>query len=239
VGRIPRDDLIFLVEPQVRKLCGPLFFTTSPKNASGVTNNASFGLVNTGKKRLLVTCQHVWEEFKKMRSETPELLFCLCLDNGNPLIISPEALFVDEDKRSDLVTFDVESLLSTRGVNGVEFFDLQEKPPPKVKAGDVLYLIGFPGKGRIVDGTAIGFTRQPIGVQASEVGEFGFYSNTRNLKMEGADFEGISGSPCFLVAKGRPIRLVGFATGVAERASWLQFTYASCIRPDGTIKYMR
>jgi hypothetical protein len=234
-----KDDLIFVIEPQVRRFCGPLFFTTSLRVASGnITNNASFGLINTGKRKLLVTCHHVWEEFKKLRSRDAELMFGLCLDMPKPIAIRPEDFIIDEDRRCDLVTFDMESLLPICANGGLAFYNLQANRPPTVKVGDVLYFIGFPGKGRLVDDKSVGFVRQPIGVQASQVGKFTFFSDATNLNKQAEDFGGISGCPCFLLLSGHRIRLIGFATGFAEMTNWLQFTYATFIRPDGTIDCM-
>src|SRR6266852_1816998 len=67
-SKLTRNELEFLIEPQVRQFCGPIFFTLSLKSALGnVTNNGSFGLVDTGSKKLLVTCHHVWKEFQERR----------------------------------------------------------------------------------------------------------------------------------------------------------------------------
>jgi hypothetical protein len=132
----------------------------------------------------------------------------------------------------------MDPVLSVCKAGGLEFFNLHANRPPKVNVGDVLFMIGFPGKGRLVDETAVGFPRQPIGVQASQVGKFTFFSDATNLKLRTEDFGGISGCPCFIVSEGRPIRLVGFATGFDDGTNKLQFTYARFIRPDGTLDYM-
>jgi hypothetical protein len=59
------EELTFLIEPQISPICGPLFFTRSLESAvDNVTANGSFGLVDTGQKKLLVTCHHVLEEFE-------------------------------------------------------------------------------------------------------------------------------------------------------------------------------
>ena len=240
MATVSKDDLIFLVEPAVRKFCGPLFFATSLAIPSGnIVNNASFGLVNTGRKKLLVTCYHVWEEYERLHSIQPELSFGWCLDRSNPISMrKPSDFIVDADKRCDLVTFDMKSLLPICLAGGLEFYDLHANRPPQLNVGDVIFFIGFPGKGRQVDESSVGFVRQPVGVQASLIGESAFYANTRNLKMRAEDFGGISGCPCFRVAKGKPIRLVGFATGFAGMTNGLQFTYARFIGPDGMIRYM-
>ena len=71
--RLTRRELEFVVEPQVRQYCGVIYFTRSLERAQGnVTANASFGLVDTGSKKLLVTCHHVWAEFQKARIESPD-----------------------------------------------------------------------------------------------------------------------------------------------------------------------
>jgi len=226
-----------MIEPEVRKYCGPLFFTTSLHTPSGnVLHNCSFGLVNTGERKLMVTCHHVWSEFKKIRSDVRELMFGVCLDMPRPIVIDADSLLVDEDRRCDLVTFNMETLLEICAAGGLEFYDLYQNRPPKIHVGEVLYLIGFPGKGRQDAEDSIGFSRQPIGVQATEVGKFGFYADVGNLEKHVEDFGGISGSPCFLLRENKPIRLVGFTTGYAPNSmSRLSFTYVGCIKPDGTI----
>jgi hypothetical protein len=92
---ITKDDLIFIIEPQVRRFCGPLFFTKSLHTPVGnIPHNGSFGLIDTGKKKLMVTCHHVWDTFKKLRSENPELKFGICFDIRRPVVIDVDSLFV-------------------------------------------------------------------------------------------------------------------------------------------------
>lgn len=58
--RASKFFLNMVVEPQVRKFCGPLFFSASNTTPKGtIKGSASFGLVDTGQKKLLVTCWHV------------------------------------------------------------------------------------------------------------------------------------------------------------------------------------
>lgn len=236
-----RNYLEYIVDPAVRQYCGPLFFTTSLTTpANNILQNGSFGLVNTGRKNLLVTCNHVWEEFKELLKGKSNLMFSLCIDKFNPVVIpDPDSLFVDADKRCDLATFDTAQISEAFVSESLQFFNISANPPPKLHEGDTLYMIGFPGKGRRADERSLGFSRQPIGVVATEVGNFGFFANAKNLNLDTNDFGGISGCPCFLVLKDKPIRLVGFATGYAPgNFATLQFTYARFIQPDGIIQYM-
>src|SRR5208283_1889233 len=106
------EEIKFVIEPQISPFCGPLCFTRSLKSAVGnVIANGSFGLVDTGTKKLLVTCYHVWEELEKH----PELKMCVFLDR-NPSIgakgVDLNFQPLDQDKHLDLVTFDIEPLLS-------------------------------------------------------------------------------------------------------------------------------
>ena len=229
---ISRFELDYVIDPQARKFCGPLFFTSSLKTpVDTIPHNGSFGLIDTGERKLLVTCYHVWETFKELRLQNPNLKFGVCLDMGNPVAMEVDSLLVDEDKRADLVTFAMEELLPVCG--RLEFFNLRQSPPPKINAGEMLFFIGFPGKGREVVNNQVGFPRQPFGVALTEVGISFFYSNVANLNKTADDFGGISGCPCFVVRENKPLKLVGFTTGYALNR--LSFTYASRIRPDGKI----
>src|ERR1700761_4575393 len=170
------DYITFIVDPATRKHCGPLFFVKSLETPRGnILSNGSFGLINTGKKKLLVTCYHVWEELKKLRNAYPELKFSICIPKENPVAL-PEisSMLIDEDKRCDLVTFDMDSLASFCVSHGLDFFNMQHNPPPKLSDGDTVYLIGFPGKGREDNENSVGFPRQGIGVQVNHVGQFSF-----------------------------------------------------------------
>ena len=148
---------------------------------------------------------------------------------------------VDDDKRCDLVTFDVgdDHGIHLVAQSNLEFFNLKTYPPPKVEVGNVLYLIGFPGKGKIENENSIGHPRQPFGVEAVHVGESSFHA--RGIAgLDQTDYAGISGAPCFVISKNTPIRLAGFATGFApNEINLIQFTYAHFIGEDGKISHMR
>jgi len=240
-GQALRDYLDFVVDPSVRRFCGPVFFINSLQTpANNIFGNGSFSLIDTGQRRLLVTCHHVWEDFKKLRNEHPNLMFGVCLDFNNPIVIYDiDDALVDEDKRCDLATFDIASLSKICTAGGLEFFNLHVNRPPKLEEGVTIYLIGFPAKGRQDDTNSIGFPRQAIGVAATHVGDLSFFSDVTTLQKDKTDFAGISGSPCFLVTENRPVRLVGFTTGYApNNMNMLQFTHARCIQPNGIIQYM-
>lgn len=238
--------LDMVVEPQVRKFCGPLFFSASETTPKGtIKGSASFGLVDTGQKKLLVTCWHViYGEggFRQIHAEDSTCGFVLGIGGTHPHSLSYEFLMqkrVDDEKRCDLVTFDVGDALDLIAASNLEFYNLKANPPPKVQNGDLLFMIGFPAKGRIEEESAVSHVRQPIAVQASRIGQSNFHASVVNLSLDESDYGGISGTPCFTVMESSAVRLVGFATGFeGNSANIIQFTYARYIGEDGIIRYM-
>lgn len=201
------DDLKLVVEPKVRQFCGPLFFTDSLETPSGVSNNGSFGLVDTGSKKLLVTCYHVWEGFQEARKKNSDLKMCVCLNWGPFVVLDAEKL-VAKDEKLDIATFDMEHLSSV--CDKRKFYPLHQNPPrKKLGRGDMLLFVGFPGHFRRVENGALGFGRQGfvIGVADSYCNGFKFVSNIKSLNVKPDVLSGISGSPCFLVRGKFPIQL--------------------------------
>jgi len=227
-----RVELEYFVEPQVRKFCGVIYFTRSLEEAEGnVIANGSFGLVDTGSRKLLVTCFHVWDEFQKARHENPRIKMCLMLDKGPALVFAPGKP-VGEDPEIDLATFEMDPVCVASANR--EFYPLKENPPRKVSEGDVLLFIGFPGNLRRVTKEGLGFGRVPFGVKVCSVDRWHIHSEISKLKMKPDEFGGISGCPAFVVRPRKPIQMVGFVTSVVL-GEYLCFTHAKCLNADGTI----
>src|SRR5579871_5600854 len=114
INKASKFLLNMVVEPQVRKFCGPLFFSNSNTTPKGTIKScASFGLVDTGQKKLLVTCWHViYGEggFEQIHAEDSTYRFAMGIGGTYPHSLSYEHLVekqVDQERRCDLVTFDV------------------------------------------------------------------------------------------------------------------------------------
>jgi hypothetical protein len=191
--KFTRKELEFVIEPQVRRHCGPIFFTRSLETAVGnITNNGSFGLVDTGSLKLLVTCLHVWRGFQKARDEDDELKMCLALDRANPVWFNPPSA-LGEDETLDIATFDMAPYLA--GCSGLSFFPLHQSPAPLVEIGDTLVFVGFPGEGRIETDEAIGFKRQGYGVRVCSVDGLRFQADVPRSTTTSDEVGGISGCP--------------------------------------------
>jgi hypothetical protein len=224
-------ELTHCFEPQIRQFGGPIFFTTSQETPlSGITASGSFGLVDTGRKKLLVTCYHVRETFQQERSAHPDLSMWICFNTTKPVAFAPERP-VDGDRRFDIATFEIDPAPVVSG--GREFFPLDRIPAPPIAVDDSVGFIGFPGYLRSVVDDKLGFGRQPYGVCVQSVDGLRFHADVSKMVTEPDHLRGISGSPCFKLRSGRPIQLVGFAT--AHAIGHLCFSHARCLNADGSI----
>lgn len=234
------NELKFLHEPQICPYCGPLFFARSREIATGnVTANGSFSLVDTGQRKLLVTCHHVWTEYQNAYRDNTEFKLLVCLDQNPPVVLDSNQL-IDQDERLDITTFDMTPLLGA--CFGRKFYPINQNPPRKVTNGDRLYFLGYPGVFRSATDEGVSFGRMRYAVNTSAVSGSYFYADIskaksiydQKVKSKEDLYGGISGSPCFLVRRDRPVHLLGFANSISLKI--LRFTHASCLNSDGTIK---
>ena len=239
---IPKIDSIkFLVEPQIRRSCGPLFFTTSLECATGnIVANGSFALVDTGSRKLFVTCNHVWSEFKQKRKANPELNLCACLDEKNPVVLNfgnP----ISQSDRLDLAVFDMEPYLSA--CRNRHFYVLKFRDFPKILVGSPIVFTGYPGIYRTESDSGITFGRTPYVVFTADVSETTgiadvshvMDTNRRLYRQDGQEnpYGGISGCPCYLIRENYLTELVGFVT--EEGMNLLRFTLAKFLKADGSL----
>jgi hypothetical protein len=65
-------QLYDFISPRIKPSCGALFFAQSLVKASGnILASGTFGLVDTGDKKILVTCRHVLTDFLKEQKKIP------------------------------------------------------------------------------------------------------------------------------------------------------------------------
>jgi hypothetical protein len=240
-----RTELNNVVAPEISPYRGPILFDRGGPlaNDENIFTNGGYGLVDTGEKKILVTCSHVWNGFLAEREEDARVRMLVCLEyNPQTLIPFNDLKPIDQDERLDLVTFDMSPLRGACLTR--KFYALHQNPPRKLNIGDKLVLIGNPGIYRmeVTAGLLTGAT--VYGVNVSSVDGFRFQADISDVnvqeklpparKPQSSPHGGISGSPCFLYRDGRPCELVGFVTG--DWMKLLFFSHASCINRDGTIK---
>ena len=231
-----------IVIAEINPFRGPLFFARSLKLAVGynVITNGGFGLVDTGKKKLLVTCHHVWKGFQEERHKDSNVRMCVCLDRKTPVVFD-EYEPIDQDANLDIATFDISPVLAA--CDGRMFYPLNRNPASRVVKGDKLVLLGDQGIFRSATDEGLEFGATTYAIEVSSVDGLRFHSNiskaeTRHARSpvgipKSSPHGGISGSPCFLVRQDSPSKLVGFVTG--HLMDYLCFTHASCLNSNGTI----
>ena len=143
------DGIKFWIEPQINPYRGPLFITRSLESPVGdnIITNGGFGLVDMGKKKLLVTCQHVWKQFQDEHNRGSNVRMCVCLDQHGPVVFDQNEP-IDQNSKLDIAAFDVSPVLAACG--GRQFYRLDQNPAPGVTKGDELVLLGNQGMFREV-----------------------------------------------------------------------------------------
>jgi hypothetical protein len=226
--------------PQIKPSCGPIFFAESLEIAAGnVKDSGSFGLINTGKKKLLVTCHHVVEGFRDLKSKQPKLMLCLAL-GITPEVLNLDAL-IDEDKELDLAVFDMAGMMQIPRERVFFPFDCKQKC--NVAKENVLLVIGYPGRHRVEFDKAIYWGTTPHLSIASDVTERNIYSSTQRMvnlnrqRLSGIyenPYGGVSGSLCFVLQKDFRPQLVGVVSKHAMET--MTITRLQCLRSDGMLK---
>jgi hypothetical protein len=238
------DQFTFLVQPKIKPSSGPLFFSRSLKRGVGnVISNGSFSLVDTGEKKLLVTCQHVLKGFREMSDMYPKLVMCACLDDKSAIPLNLNSL-IDEDKGFDLATFDMEPMISA--CIGRVFAPLNYGHVTTVKKGDLLAFIGCPARYRSETNEGVHWGRAPHVVIVEDVSGNSIITKTNRVvdvknrerlyDKHDNPFGGVSGSPAFLMKNYSSTELIGFAIEDWAHLGIFRFTSSKVLNRDGTLR---
>lgn len=232
-------DQTFMVEGHLLLHCGPIFYyRTVP--CMCVCGNGTYGLVDTGKKKLLVTCAHVWTGYQGAQAQQSlsGLSLAILAGTKRPLHITHEPLCVNE--QLDLATWDMESLMSE--FTDRQFYPISNQTLPALKPKDVLASIGYTGEGREVFTLGADFKYHFSGLSVSDTSGPIIMVNMSTSKMfdwngnripAPEHFGGVSGSPVYLFQKHFVLKMVGFVTSSGLNA--LRLTHISCLNQDGTV----
>lgn len=240
--------------------CGPIFIAPGIDTyPAQVIDNGTYSLIDTGQRRIMVTCHHVWQAFLDCRADSPKAVLCLSLGEGdaNIAFTFPERQLIDTDPDLDLAVFDFgpnQLLVNEARVNHQKnWFRIQQWPIPKASNGDYLVLMGFPGKRVKKDGRLCQFTTQAIPLKLSGVGhkELLILNQAENVEVFN-DIKnwlgGLSGSPAYTLNP-QGASLAGFVKAGYKRpdsvspntgknslfAGSLLLTHAQFLQPDGTL----
>jgi len=224
----PTDEFVQQLVGEMLEFCGPIFIApglhTRPDQ---MLDSGTFSLIDTGQKRLLVTCHHVWEGFLESRKGNPETVLALNLGDGdlNIAFSRPELRLIDCDPHLDLAVFDFEPgqlKVNDSQVNHQKaWFPIGEWPISKAKKDDYIVLMGFSGNLIIKGQRLCTFTSRPIPLKISGVGQKEIYIfneavNTEVINWIKSDLGGLSGSPAYKIGE-NGASLVGFVKAGSKR----------------------
>lgn len=222
---------------QMKAKAVPFWWHASKEAAGVILHNGTICRIDTGERVIGVTAHHVHNKYVEERSEDKTFT---CQFGAQT--VTPEELVIDEDRRLDLVTFDLS------GMSAPEDCYVPAKwPPEPPKEGDMVLFGGVPGTPRHVNMeterahfifetitglvTSVGFNSILIKVN------YGNLLDADNLDGEVVSTvgRGTSGGPVYRIdesAEPFNLDLVGF---IAEADNVLLARHANLIRADGTI----
>jgi len=121
-----------------------VLYLYSSKNRT-ILNNATGTLLDTGKRKLLITSFHVWEEFleKDGNGEGSDLQLCFFRGPGEKIFTFDSPSPLDSNKDVDIVVFPFDNALPEN--NHKKYFKAATWPPARVRQGDAIFLVGYPG----------------------------------------------------------------------------------------------
>lgn len=106
-----------------------------------VHNNATCSFIDTGVRKFAVTNFHVIEKYRELKQEKANLI----LQVGS-CIIDIEKSIIEENKRLDLVTFQIDDHIMD--INKKQFCSCPNWPPKRAEKEENILYVGFPGKFR-------------------------------------------------------------------------------------------
>lgn len=228
---------------------GMVFFAEDLKHPKSVINNGTMSFIDTGKEKIMVTCAHVYHEYKQKKKDSSELYLGLAGRSGTqPLNISnAEIIDIGRPKDIDLVTMHLPKHLNLSSI-GSNYYKSLSWPPKRVKKDDVTFFIGYPENPRkpshrgletpaiVFVGTvsSVSFKQFILAKEDDERIQVKFIKSLNDLK----SMSGISGAVLFKSLERRNFSLAGI---VYEADSSFNATFfchhMDLINIDGSIKH--
>lgn len=158
-GDDSENDIFYAMAQAIRPHVCPIFLL--PHVDAGPTEiiaNGTATLLDTGKRRLILTCWHVWDSFCRRRRADPSITLVLAVGDGrSPFVINDAEMIDGDHKDIDLAVLSfapLETILATEK----RFFEAPAWPPRPPAVGEVACVAGFPGHHRQVQEDKTGVT---------------------------------------------------------------------------------
>jgi hypothetical protein len=234
----PRD----IIEDRLGRHCGALFFISSLRPPIELLHNATYGLLDTGEKKLLLTCCHVWDLLQELRQTHREAQIAINLAPGLSPVIS-EAKVIDSDRDLDIAVIDPK--LEAGELGDRAFFKMINWPQSPIQTGEAIAFLGYPEAGRVKFERHAQFRSTFFGLHVSSVNDRSILllNNDNDRRLVGLHNEplaptptsGLSGSPAYRLGSKGP-ELVGIVRGGFSTDGIITMTHISFLNRDGTLR---
>lgn len=233
------DDLMDVVG----KCVSPIWTSESiHESPASVRASGTCCFVDTGSRKLLVTADHVFRDYEERRRAEPSTVLSVMVGDGQCATIDqPEIL--DRSQLMDLIVLNWPHLMERENSEKL-YFPIRAWPIPRVRRGEQVIIVGYPGKWR-VGAQAFG-SFEPLGLcyRASnsegrtvwlvdEESSWRMQSHGRVVQ-ESVDPGGISGSAGFFIRNQIP-HLAGIVYECNIGGNMVALTSGSSLTKDGQI----
>jgi Trypsin-like peptidase domain len=234
------------VEKSAQPFTVMLAITTAEQpRACDVISNATGSLVDTGRRKLLITNHHVRSRFLSCRQDNPHAKLTMSGAHGKLLLDISDAEVLDLDKDVDLAVFRIPDEHVRQ--QGKKWKIVQPWPPRRPEKGMTAILLGYPGQGRSVEGDILGARALSLALPVVSVSDRHFVlvdeSQDAHILVPEEQaplthFGGISGSAVYVGHTAKPqeaIGLCGFAYEEGPGGA-IYVAHADHINADGYIR---
>jgi hypothetical protein len=240
------------IEQKVTQDIGPYsaplyIFSKSNFTTQDLLDRATVAFVNTGHDKFLITCHHVWEKFRQLKTLNPHTVMATTIGPNYSLVVLDGLRYVDGDSKFlDLAILrlpDPEIVCSDR----YSYYPAEHWPNEPARQGNLVCLIGYAaqhcqvGENFIRFGTvricdfATRVTDRHVSIRDDQ-GERQQYNHEEGIEPLQGELGGMSGSPAFVFRRGK-FELIGFFTdGFGATNGQMLLSHAHFISPDGKLK---
>lgn len=223
--------------------CAPIFFLpTESISPATICANGTVGLIDTGQKKLLVTCAHVWTGFEDLRLTHPSSQLAVIFASG---YAKPERInktnLIDFDAGLDLAVFEA---CPEWNMGHKEFYRITRWPVPQAKVGQPIAFLGFAGTGRKTSAHWGQFSYSVFGLSVNCTSDRKLVTNSPSKgtlffddgkPIGPIDIRGMSGSPAYVRDRKGGFNLAAFVQMGHMSDDSIFLTHASFLNPDGTL----
>jgi len=235
----------FVDDAKMLSHCVPIFILSDTPSGGAVYGSGTAALIDTGTKRVLVTCDHVWSELKRIRDEHSEARLATVFRSGDsPTIWIDDDSLMDCDAELDLAVFDFTPPEKALCLGFKQFYRIYRFPVADPRPWQPISLIGFPAEARRRSKRAGHFGYCSVGVTVSDVSHsLIVLANTDSrILRDGAgnlappiDLGGTSGAPAYSRTLSGGFNLVGFVRAGNNSGTDIRLSKAAFLRKDGSL----